>query len=183
MNKYSLYLLEGIFILLLSACSGTSIAPTNTQIISAEQNTGYPSPQFNITENPSYPAPTIPIIGNPNPTSTTDPVNGLIRGRLLHNNAPVQSITLYIAEVITDNEGRDMVAGLDPRNSPNTSTDSQGNFTFSNVKVGRYALILDIVTNQFLLNYPGKEDPIIVQVEAGQEVNLGDLNFDELPVP
>jgi hypothetical protein len=171
-----------ILIFIITACSEISVTPIQATILPIEQNTEYP-PQYNNTENPNYPAPTIAIILYPDPTSTTDPLNGLIRGSLLHNNTPVPNITLYIAEVITDDTGRDMVAGLDPRNSPNSSTDSQGNFIFSNVKTGRYALILDIVTNQFLLNYPGKEDPIIIQVESGKEVNLGDLNFDELPLP
>jgi hypothetical protein len=183
MNKLCLYIFWIIIIFLLSACSEPSIVPTQALIITTEQNIAYPYPQYNITENPNYPPPSMAIIANPDPTSTADPLQGYIRGKLLHNYVPVSNITLYIAEVITDDTGRDMVAGLDPRKSPNTVTDSQGNFTFTNITPGRYALILDIITNQYLLNYPGKEDPIIFQVEPGREVNFGDMNFDELPVP
>lgn len=182
--------------MLLAACSQPSSVSTQALIPTAEQNTGYPVPQVNITENPnypapeviitenpSYPAPTTPIITNPSPTFTADPQLGIIGGRLLRNNMPVSDVALDLAEVMKDNTGKDIIAGLDRAKSPNTATDSQGTFVFINVKTGRYALILDIITNQFLLHYPGSEDPIIIQVEAGKEVNLGDLNFDDLPVP
>jgi hypothetical protein len=159
------------------------VVSTQAFIPTSEKTTSYPAPEVNITENPYYPDLATAIIPNPGPTYTADPQMGYIRGRLLRNNLPVPNIVLDLAEVIKDDTGQDIIAGLDRVNSPNTVTDGQGNFAFINVKAGRYALILDIITNQFLLNYPGREDSIIVQVEAGQEVNLGDLNFDDLPVP
>jgi hypothetical protein len=187
----------GLFlVLLLAACSQPSSISTQGLIPTSEQNMGYPAPQgnitespsypapeFSITENPSYPAPETPMITNPSPTFSVDPQLGLVRGRLLRNNVPVSDVVLDLAEVMKDNTGKDIIAGLDRTKSPNTATDSQGTFVFINVQKGRYALILDIITNQFLLNYPGSEDAIIMQVEAGNEVNLGDLNFDDLPVP
>jgi len=194
--KISRLYIVGVLLILLAACSQPSSVSTQGIISTAEQNTGYPVPQGKttenpnypapeviITENPSYPAPETPIKTIPSPTYTADPQLGSIRGRLLRNNVPVPDVVLDLAEVMKDNTGKDIIAGLDRTKSPNTATDSQGAFVFINVETGRYALILDIITNQFLLNNPGSEDPVIVQIEAGKEVNLGDLNFDDLPVP
>ena len=185
-----------MIILLLTACSNQSAASTQTSIpavtqkaISTDQQlnnteaSSYPGPENNITGNTSYPNPGTTIISTPSATFTTDPQMGHLHGKLLNKDIPVSNISLYLAEVITDSTGKEMVAGLDPRNSPNTVTDDQGSFTFTNVKPGGYALILDIVTNQFLLNYPDKDTPIIVHVEAGKEVNLGDLKFNDLTIP
>jgi hypothetical protein len=196
MKRSRLYFVGLFLILLLAACSQPSSISTQGLIPTSEQNTGYPAPQgnitespsypvpeFSITENPSYPAPETPMITNPSPTFTVDPQLGLVRGRLLRNNVPIPDVVLDLAEVMKDNTGKDIIAGLDRTKSPNATTDNQGTFVFINVITGRYALILDIITNQFLLNYPGSEDSIIMQVEAGKEVNLGDLNFDDLPVP
>jgi hypothetical protein len=82
-----------------------------------------------------------------------------------------------------DNNGNDIVAGLDLSKAETTTTGQDGSFTFVNVPLGRYALVLDIVNQQYLLSYPDKEEAIIMQVEAGKEINLGDLNYDELPLP
>jgi len=194
--KRSVLYFVGVLLILLSACSQPSSVPIQGTIPTTEQNTGYPIPQGNVTENPNYPAPEVvitenpaypapqtPIITNPSPTFTANPSMGSLRGRLLRNNVPVPEVVLDLAEVMKDSTGNDIIAGLDRTTSPSTTTDSQGTFVFINVETGRYALILDIVTNQFLLNYPGSENPIIVQLEAGKEVDLGDLTFDDLPVP
>jgi hypothetical protein len=116
------------------------------------------------------------------PTFTTDPSMSNVTGRLLENDSGVGNITLYLAEVLKDKTNRDIVAGLDRANSPSAVTTSDGSFTFVNVPPGRYALILDVITNQYLMSYPGEETQIIIQVESGSKFDLGDLNYDSLPI-
>ncbi len=169
--------------LLASACSKPTSVATSTVAPTSQQNTGYPGPNAYITENPSYPAPIFPTVGTPLQTEAIDPQMGVIQGKLLRNNIAVPDVSLALATVMKDNNGNDIVAGLDLVTAETATTGQQGSFTFINVKPGRYALILDIVTHQFLLNYPDKENPIILQVEAGKEINLGDLNYNELPSP
>jgi hypothetical protein len=108
---------------------------------------------------------------------------GSVIGKLLVNNNGVNNVTLYLAGIIKDATGKDIVAGLDRVNSPNTATDEQGIFAFINIKPGRYALILDVVINQYLMNYPDKDGTIIFQIDSGKTVDLGDLNYDSLPLP
>jgi len=185
-----------LLLILITACSKatSSILPTQSQ--APEQGNQYPDPQSSVTESLEYPYPESNFSDTlsyppaeqqeevlPYPIPTIDPQLGRIQGRLLENNNPIPNMILYLAEVMKDSNGNDLVAGLDRVNSPSTETDAQGNFIFINITEGRYALILDIITNQFLLNYPGSENPIILQVDSGSESNLGDLNYDDLPIP
>lgn len=178
-----LFLVGLIAFLIITGCNKPTTIATQSPDPYPSQNNVYPDPGVGISENTAYPGSTAPIVVIAIPTSTMDPLLGSITGRLLRNGQPVPLLVLDLAEVMLDESGNDLIAGLDRITSPNTTTDDQGIFTFINIKEGRYALILDIVTNQFLLNYPGREDSIIVQVEAGKMVELGDLDYDELPVP
>jgi hypothetical protein len=183
MKKTGLILIGLLVIIFLTGCTKPTNGATQTVNITSAQTSPYPAPQVEMTSNPSYPAPATQVKSNPGPTSTSDPQMGSVLGKLLINNSPVINISLYLAEVIKDASGRDIVAGLEPAKAPYAETDDQGNFAFINIPAGRYALILDVVINQYLLHDPNTNDPIIVQVESGNEVSLGDLNFDSLPLP
>jgi len=189
MNKIGHIFVGLILLLLLTSCTNPTAAPVQTQsptsLQPAEQTAQYPAPGEVITNYSPYPypAPTTLILNTPSPTSTTDPTMGNVLGKLFLNGNAVKNMTLELAEVIKDASGRDIIAGLDRAKSPTTVTDDQGRFAFINVKPGAYALILDLITNQELMKYPGKEDSVIIQVEAGKEVDLGDLKYDSLPIP
>jgi hypothetical protein len=185
MKITSLFIISVIIVLMLSSCSNPTTVSPQTQIPSPEQTSQYPAPQNGITSNPSYPypMPTIAILENPLPTYTSDPNMGNVIGKLLLNNSAVKNTTLYLAGLIKDASGRDVVAGLDRVKSPNTTTDNNGTFAFINIKAGSYALILDVVTNQYLMKYPSNNETIIIQVEVGKQLDLGDLNYDTLPLP
>lgn len=189
--KNSLLIIVPLCIILaISACSGSTTAtqamPTQEpgQSTSTAQSDGYPAPLNNNDEYPyPYPESSSPVVVNPQPTYTTDPLMGSVSGSLLENNKGIENITLYLAEVLKDKSGRDIVAGLDRMKAPTTDTSTNGKFTFINVNPGRYALILDVVTNQYMMNYPNEDTPIIIEVSTGEQVDLGDLNYDSLPIP
>lgn len=183
MKKTGLILIGLLVIIFLTGCTKPTNDTTPTVNITSSQTSPYPAPQVEMTRDPSYPAPATQVHSNPGPTSTTDPQMGNVLGKILINNSPIININLFLAEVIKDASGKDIVAGLDPAKAPSTETDDQGNFGFINVSAGRYALIMDVVINQYLMHDPDTNDAIIVQVESGKEVNLGDLNYDSLPLP
>ncbi len=184
MKKTSIFI-GLVIILVLTACSTPTSVATQTQAPSSGQTTQYPVPVVANVATTTYPNPqsnVTPVI-HVGPTPTADPTMGTVTGKLLLNNKGVGDVLLYLAEVLKDKTGKDIVAGLDRTNSPNIRTNSEGTFTFVNVKVGRYALILDVVTNQYMINYPDKETPILVDVQAGQVVDLGTMDYDTLPLP
>lgn len=182
--KIMRYFFIGLMLLfVLNACSNLTNLETPTPSITPERSPQYPAPQVEMTGNPSYPVPSTAVRNSAGPTFTSDPQMGAVIGRLLLNDSPVKNATLYLAEVIKDASGRDIIAGLDRAKSPTTDSDNQGKFAFINVKTGRYAVILDVITNQYLMNYPSNEKPIIIQVDSGTEVDLGDLDYDSLPLP
>jgi hypothetical protein len=198
MNSFKIsIILSLLFLLILSGCANNEA--TGTQVLSSPstqspdkaisypgpaETSAYPSPQNGYNDYSPYPYPMPTSQGNGSilPTFTTDPSMGNVTGRLLENDSGVENITLYLAEVLKDKTNRDIVAGLDRANSPVAVTTKNGLFTFVNVTPGRYALILDVITNQFMMNYPGEDSPIIIQVESGSEMDLGELNYDSLPI-
>jgi hypothetical protein len=191
MKRTFFVFISSIIILFLAACSGSTATATQTvpteqsgQVTPPQQTGEYPAP-IDYSGVSAYPSSevTSPVAVTPRPTYTTDPLMGSVIGRLLENSNGVENVTLYLAEVMQDKSGRDIVAGLDRINSPTADTDSQGKFAFINVKAGRYALILDVVISQYMINYPGENTPIIVDVITGEQFDLGDLNYDSLPLP
>lgn len=121
------------------------------------------------------------------PTATLAPGMGRVTGVLQvgarEKPQPAKNALLYLAKTIKDSTGKDSVAALDRVHSPRTVTDNQGRFMFSNVPPGNYGLVLDIITNSFLLMKPGSEEALLIEVPAEKQVDLGTLLYDSLPLP
>jgi hypothetical protein len=173
--------------------------------------TATPTPEGLITQKPviddpmetepGYPAPLIPTIQSPypepdsSPEIVTDiidldtimdnltPGNGAVTGILLDNNRPRPNAIIYLADVITDEQGREMVASYDRSSSPRSDTDAVGRFVFTNVPPGRYGLILDTVISAYLLHFPNEDIPLLFTVVADELEDIGELDYDDLPLP
>ena len=182
-TKKSHILLSFLIVLILAACSSPTGVVTQPQIPNAQQTLGYPAPLGESTSAYPYPQPVTIIPNTPGPTYTPDPQLGIVTGKLLVNNKGVNNATLYLAAIMKDKSGKDVIAGLDRANSPSADTNQEGTFSFINIAPGRYALILDAVITQYMMNTPGKSTAIIVEIVAGKVVDLGDLNYDSLPLP
>lgn len=150
------------------------------------QASGYPLPS-NPTAQPAYPAPakeTQPESSvESEPSPTPNPEAGRVSGRILRGNDPAGDITLYLAEVLKDSQGNELIASFSKADSPRTNTDLEGYFTFINIAPGKYGLVLDTVVDSYLLHYPDNDKEIIIAVEKGKEVNIGELSYDSLPLP
>lgn len=157
----------------------TVIAPTPT----FDEN-GYPAP----TVSGAYPGPDgnvqVPPVTKVVPTSipqTPDPELGVVKGSLLLLDKPIGNAILYLAPVITSETGGQMVR-FDRTTSFRTVTNEQGEFNFINIPPGDYGLVIDILIEPYLLLEP-EGDSLIVTVVSNEEIDLGDLNYDDLPLP
>ena len=121
------------------------------------------------------------------PTVTLVPGMGRVIGILqvgtTGNAQPAKNSILYLSEIIKDNAGNESFATMDRIRSPKTNTDDEGHFVFSNVPPGKYCLVLDIITNSYLLFKPGTQDALFIQVSAGGQADFGTLIYDSLPQP
>ena len=119
--------------------------------------------------------------------ATSEADMGTVTGVLMvgtgQNAKPTAGLVLYLAATIKDTSGKESVAGMDRVRSPRAYIDGQGRFVFTNVSPGNYGLVLDVVTNSYLLNKPDTGDSLVISVTPGKVVDLGTLRYDSLPVP
>lgn len=109
--------------------------------------------------------------------------SAVIVGILLEKGEPIFNATIYLAEVLQDSDtGEFQVASYSRERSPRAAVDQNGQFLFTDVKPGKYSLILDNFSNYFSLNEPAAADqPLIFSAEAGQTIDLGKLDYEDLP--
>ncbi len=171
-----------VFIILVSCTSipTTQIAPTNDL---STEDTGYPAPVIPIES--VYPAGEQPVQNTESVLQATqDPQLGAVTGIMKYKGKPVDGVSLGLANVIKNAQGTEIATSFDRTTAPQANTGKDGSFAFVNVKPGRYGLIYANLPETYLLLVPG--DPNIVQailvsVEAGQQTDIGILDFDELP--
>ncbi|RMF50088.1 MAG: hypothetical protein D6755_01625 [Anaerolineae bacterium] len=162
--KRILFYLTCVTLTLLSACGGGT-AP-------AAEPTAYPAP----------PRPTEYIITTL-PTPKSD--SGIITGYLLENKAnptaPSSTVLLALAKIIPGPDGQPMVARFNREEAPHTLTDVNGRFVFKDIPPGQYGLIVDRISDAFLLNDPDTGGDFIFTATAGEVLDLGNLVYDAIP--
>jgi hypothetical protein len=129
--------------------------------------------------------PTNPPVQQPNqPTVTADPKMGMVVGVLKLKGKPVPFVALGLADVLKDAQGLEVATSYDRSSAPQVDTEADGSFAFMNVKPGRYGLIYANEPETYLLLKPGDPDiqeAVLVTVTAGQKIDLGVLDFNDLP--
>jgi hypothetical protein len=178
--------------LALAACqTNNPTEPTspslNLTVIAPTLASGYPAPGQN---NAAYPAPlqTEPTkVIEPAVDATPDPEMGNVSGvlQLLQDGSanPVPGQALYLAKVLVGSDGEERAAAFDQQTAPRAVTDDLGAFRFINVPPGRYGIVMDIVIESFLLNDPNTGLSLLITVNSGEEVEMGELLFTSLPLP
>jgi hypothetical protein len=188
-----------MLVILLGACNST-VTPVPISQTESPANTldtaayPYPYPSVDLTADTSgYPAPSLNN-SNPYPIPTADysvllvevtpnPTMGQVSGEILLKGKPLPFQTFFLADVLKDNKtGMELATSLDRSTAPKTISNENGVFSFMNVPPGRYGLIFISATDTYLLLYPGKQEAILVTVEAGGKIDLGVLDFEDLPV-
>lgn len=168
-----------IVMLLLTACSGVSKNQTPSQSSEMTLSNGYPTKS-------AYPGPEsgYPMYSPENvPTATPpipDPAKGNVSGTLLEKGKPIKEGMVCVARVVKDPSGNPVMAGYD-RTTPNCGLlDQSGNFHIYNLEPMAYGLIYDRIANAFLMHKTDSEDSFLIDVTAGQTLDLGKLDYDRL---
>lgn len=170
-----------LFLLFLSGCG--TITPTSQDITdSSPYNGDYPLPAgSNDSLSSGYPEPTNNERQVTIPNPTQDLQLGQVKGKFLIDGKPSSGFVLYLAPVVSDAEGTEIVVNFERTKSYSTAPDEHGTFTFGNIPSGRYGLVFDQISASYLMTWPGKEDSLIISVENGKTLDLGPLDYEAPP--
>lgn len=200
-------------LLVLVACSDdeptptpTAAPPTPTAVPAAPTETPTPAqPESPINAPSDSPLPTpgtvtttaqaagaekveiIPAAGAP-VSPKTSATAGAVTGRIFVNDAqgfrPVTKVIVALAEIIKDENGKEIATGYDAANSPRSDIRDDGVFVIDNVPPGRYGIILDAVVTQVMIKEPENlENSLLITVEADKVTDLKNLVYATLPLP
>lgn len=142
-----------------------------------ETDSGYPgqlapTPEGGFAEMPD------PDRNIPAPASNSGSVGGFLMRVESGAFIPVTPQRLFLARVLLDDQGRQSVIARSA-NSQQAELLPAGVFLFTDVPPGTYGLVLDIALSEFpALAENGQ--PLLVEVEAGQSLDLGAIVV-ELP--
>jgi len=115
----------------------------------------------------------------PAPASGNGVVTGVItrdvRGLPLQ---PVVNTRLFLARMLTDDNGPVALASLDENTAPLSVTNADGQFVFVGVEPGMYALIIKTPTQANLAHDVVNDIDIVLTVTADQVTELGDIHIE-----
>lgn len=148
----------------------------------------YPAPLASSAAYPApYPSPegasSTNVLATPGAIPEPSPESSVINGRLTEQGKPVINATIYLADIRKDKTGEYQVAAYSRSSSPRAYTDADGQFVFTNIPPGEYSLILDNIATYIVLMVPdgAPDEPLKVVTEAGKVVELGTLDYEDLP--
>jgi hypothetical protein len=137
---------------------------------------GYPSSEATaLSQNLVLSIPTLPAL-------EMTPGTGAVEGQFLLNGAPVSGMNFYLASFILDSEGKEHSASINPQTSPLAVSDSTGMVRFNNVPLGKYGVVLEVDISSYLLLTPQGDQGLSVTVEEQKVSNLGQLDYQDLPI-
>ncbi len=127
----------------------------------------------------------LPEVERPEPV--TSETTGAAVGQVLIAGAegvrPATQVYVALAALIADKEGVPRVAGYDAAAAPRELTLEDGSFVISDVPTGTYGIILDAVLTSVLLNEPGTERSLLIEIKAGEVTDVGTLEYESLGLP
>jgi hypothetical protein len=201
-------LLTGLLAAALLAACAPQAAPPDTQATTAPAaptaagTEAYPAPNSEAYPAPdsAYPAPNSAYPGpggaaDLGPTVSSEPVVvpepssadvGVATGKLIRitesgEREPLAGYNLYLGNILENNQGNESLVELDRGTAPKAQLNALGEFVFVDVPPGRYGLMLDLVRGAALLNDPDDGTDLIVEIQGGQVLDLGEMAYP-LPV-
>ena len=142
----------------------------------------YPLPNVSNQSQFAYPLPSVDY-SSQFPTLTINPDYGIVRLIIYNNGKPLSFYNFYLASVLKDPKtGLELSASLDRSKAPHALSNEKGEVFFVNVPPGRYGLMFIEATDSYLLLNPSDGSPMFITVEAGSNIDLGLLEYSDLPV-
>jgi len=173
--KFSKYILGLIFILLVS-CSYSS---NKDQKITT---TSYPPPNLINKTQFAYPFPTTDY-SSQFPTITSNPESGILEFDIYNDGKPVSFYNFYLATVMKDPKtGLELSTSLDRTKAPHALSNKGGEVVFGNVPPGRYGIMIIIDISSYLLLNPKDGSTMFITVENNSRIDLGRLDYSDLPI-
>jgi len=169
----------------LTSCSSGKATATTSSSEEAYVIDGYPVSVIKANsdaKDSGYPVSEYePVV---HPEVTPNASTGVVRGRLLYYGEPVVGYNVYLADIVVDDQGQETTAALKSMSSPQSALDENGEFLFYEIPPDRYALMFFNGMSAYLLLKPDQatEEAIIVEVKAGEEIDLGELDYQDLPL-
>jgi hypothetical protein len=126
---------------------------------------------------------TPPPMSEPTVTDETGGVMGaLIVVKPTGEVLPVTEQFVALGEIILDDQGEERFAGYSASSAPRELTNEFGQFAIGDVPPGKYVLVLDVVVSAFLLNDSETGQGRMVDIVAGEVLDLGTLQYESLPI-
>lgn len=118
------------------------------------------------------------------PEVTPNATTGVIKGRITYQSEPVVGYNLYLADILVDDQGIETTAVLKRSSAPQAILGVNGEFIFYEIPPDRYVLMFYNGTSAFLLLKPNQatEEAITLDVVAGETIDLGTLEYQDLPI-
>ena len=118
------------------------------------------------------------------PEVTPNASTGVVKGRITHNGEPIVGYNLYLADILVDDQGIETTAILKRSSAPQAILGINGEFVFYEIPPARYVLMFYNGTSAFLLLKPDQatEEAITLDVIAGEMIELGTLEYQDLPI-
>ncbi len=174
-SRFWLFLASILLSFLIVACSEG--APTETAVVDTPtpQETKAPSavPTETVTAAPTVVLDSTPVPGKGNV------IGVVIRAPLGVEPHPMANTKLYLAEMLRNAQG-DLagLAGVDEERAPFAWTDEEGQFAFTDVEPGHYALIIKHPLTLVLAHDQPSNRDIVAEVLDGQIQDLGTIQVD-----
>ncbi|NJM05094.1 hypothetical protein HC891_00960 [Candidatus Gracilibacteria bacterium] len=190
-------------LLTLVACNAPAVEPTNvpaeTSNTPAPDASTYPLPA--ATADSAYPLPTpqspypgpgggaagaVPTVAaesGPLVVPTPGAETGVVIGKFLNNPpdgtgvVPIAGRILFLGRVISNAAGVEGLVEIDRLTAPNAVINADGEFAFIDITPGSYGVMIDTVQGPQLLNDPETGVSMVVEVVAGQIVDIGEKTF------
>lgn len=166
-----------LFLLTISACASNLDLPAPEVA-----ETSYPAATASvIVENStSYPAATEEL--KPVETPVQSEQLGSLRVVVFHQGSPFPKGNFFLANILKSSEGQEIAVSLDREVAPRALSTETGLVEFYNVNPGRYGFVYYDGFNIYMLLNPKDGKGILVDVVAGETLDLGTFDFNELPI-
>lgn len=125
----------------------------------------------------------------PQSTPTTEQgtatLEGILYQKTTEGQKPYAGMKVFLGVLLKDTSGeKEVVARINQPTAPQGITDENGHFMIFNIPPGRYILAVLVPPQSILgLLHPDTGEDFIIELAAGQALNLGNLEYDfEYPV-